>query len=96
MSSLIRSHADSAEFISLSLSLSLSLAARARALCFSLSLSLSQLHVQASPCGTTVELMDGHWVVTSSTTYEAEQYISVSASRGILYAFQPDARARVL
>jgi len=34
------------------------------------------LQVQASPCGTTVELMRGDWVVNSSNTKEAEQSIT--------------------
>ena len=36
------------------------------------------LQVQASPCGTTVELMDGDWIVSSSTEREGNQVITVS------------------
>ena len=38
------------------------------------------LQVQASPCGTIVELMHGDWIVKSSIDFEGEQDIVVSTS----------------
>ena len=47
------------------------------------------LQVHASPCDTTVELMDGSWIVTGDVTCEAEQYITGGYNGSAIAAVRP-------